>query len=125
MTDESIPAIARGLSEGDLWVQTGIGMRIDYHRDERGDPVMEYWAFAPADDEDCECGRFEIRIHEILPSAKSGTLAVYYRQWFTPDGEPNGKPRRKVTALSSLTALVRSRRMERAHLQPQVPAGEG
>jgi hypothetical protein len=100
-------------AEGDLWVQDGIGMNIAYHNDDRGDPTIEYWAFADPNDDDCECGRLEIRVHEILPSAKSGTLAVYYRQWFTPDGEPNGKPRRKVTALASLTALIRSRRMKR------------
>jgi hypothetical protein len=105
-------------AEGDLWVQTGIGMKTAYHNDERGDPTLEYWAFADMDDDDCECGRFEIRIHEILASAKSGTLAVYYRQWFTPDGEANGKPRRKVTALSSLTALIRSRRMKLAAPHP-------
>jgi len=112
-------------SEGDLWVQKGIGMVIAYHNDDRGDPTMEYWAFAAQDDDDCECGRLEIRVHEILPSAKSGTLAVYYRQWFTPDGEPNGKPRRKVTALASLTALIRSRHMELAPTPAPKSCGVG
>ena len=48
-----------------------------------------------------------------MPTNASGWLAVYYRQWFSPEGEPawGTRPRRVVGSLGSLKALVRRRKM--------------
>lgn len=86
---------------------------IDTGRDSSGAPISEMWAFASEDDYVEGHGWLEVRVHEIVETERSGALAVYYRQWFAPDGEPawGKKPQRKVGALGSLKSLIRRRRM--------------
>ena len=87
---------------------------IDTGRDSDGAPISEMWTFASEDDYVEGYGWLEVRVHEIVETEHSGTLAVYYRQWFAPDGEPAWRksPQRKVGALGSLKSLIRRRKME-------------
>lgn len=86
---------------------------IDTGRDGDGAPTGEMWTFASEDDYAEGYGWLEVRVHEIVETERSGALAVYYRQWFAPDGEPawGKKPQRKVGALGSLKSLIRRRKM--------------
>ena len=86
---------------------------IDTGRDSDGAPISEMWIFENEDHPAEGNGWLEVRVHEIVETQQSGTLAVYYRQWFAPDGEPAWakKPQRKVGALSSLKSLIRRRKM--------------
>ena len=86
---------------------------IETGRDADGAPISDMWTFATEDDRAEGHGWLEVRVHEIVETAHSGTLAVYYRQWFAPDGEPawGKKPQRKVGALGSLKSLIRRRKM--------------
>ncbi|UIJ43743.1 hypothetical protein LZK98_11640 [Sphingomonas cannabina] len=86
---------------------------IDSGRDRDGAPISEVWTFASEDDYVEGYGWLEVRVHEIVETERSGALAVYYRQWFAPDGEPawGKRPQRKVGALGSLKSLIRRRKM--------------
>lgn len=86
---------------------------IDTGRDSDGAPIAEMWAFASEDDGVEGYGWLEVRVHEIVPSEHSGTLAVYYRQWFAPNGEPawGTRPKRTVGSFGSLKSLIRRRKM--------------
>ncbi len=96
----------------------GYGMYVEYMPDSRGDPTVEVWAFE-TEDSGCDgSGWLEITVHEIVVTEKSGTLAVYYRQWFAPTGEPawGSRPKRAIGSIGSLKALLRRRNMIRAAL---------
>jgi len=86
---------------------------IDTGLDSDGAPTGEMWTFAGEDDGVEGYGWLEVRVHEIVETERSGALAVYYRQWFAPDGTPawGNRPHRKVGSLSSLKALIRRRKM--------------
>jgi hypothetical protein len=86
---------------------------IDTGRDADGAPISEVWAFANEDDYSLGDGWLELRIHEVVDTERSGTLVVYYKQWFAPDGQPawGGKPRRKVGSLGSVKAIIARRKM--------------
>lgn len=91
------------------------GMALfDEGRDTDGAPLREVWGFANEDSGTDGYGWLELRIHEIVETERSGTLAVYYRQWFAPDGEPafGMKPKRRVGSLASVKALIRRRKMQ-------------
>lgn len=103
------------VSAGDLFIQSGVGMYVEYELDAARDPTIERWRFSTNDEDSGHDGdgRFEIRVHEIVKTEKSGTLAVYHRQWFAPDNTPLGMKRRKISGLSALCQLIRRRRMVR------------
>ena len=86
---------------------------IETGRDSDGAPISDMWMFANEDDYVEGHGWLEVRVHEIVETERSGALAVYYRQWFAPDGQPawGKKPKRQVGSLGSLKALIRRRGM--------------
>lgn len=86
---------------------------IETGRDSDGAPISDMWTFANEDDYVEGFGWLEVRIHEIVQTERSGALAVYYRQWFAPDGAPawGKRPQRKVGALGSLKSLIHRRKM--------------
>lgn len=86
---------------------------IETGRDADGAPISDMWTFANEDDYVEGHGWLEVRVHEIVETERSGALAVYYRQWFAPDGQPawGKKPKRQVGSLGSLKALIRRREM--------------
>lgn len=98
---------------GQVYRSQGYAMFTDYVADSQGDPTAELWRFAGEEDPTEGFGYLEIRVHEIVETAASGTLAVYHRQWFAPDGEPAWGNRRKrvIGAVGSLKALIRRRKM--------------
>jgi hypothetical protein len=89
---------------------------FDHGRDADGAPLHEVWGFADEDSGSEGDGWLELRVHEIVQTERSGTLAVYYRQWFAPDGEPafSKQPKRRVGSLASVKALINRRKMEPA-----------
>lgn len=101
------------LEAGQVWRSEGYAMFVDYEADSRGDPTVELWRFAGEDDCQEGYGWLEVRLHEIVDTDRSGTLAVYYRQWFAPDGAPawGKRPQRKIGAIGSLKSLIRRRKM--------------
>jgi hypothetical protein len=97
---------------GDVFVSPGVQMFIAHDCDYRGDPTIERWAFAHAEDDPHHgFGHLEVTVLEIVPSVSSGTLAVYRKQWITPEGEPLNAGRRCVGGLASLKALISRRQM--------------
>lgn len=86
---------------------------IETGRDADGAPISDMWTFADETSGVEGYGWLDVRVHEIVETEQSGTLAVYYRQWFAPDGEPawGKRPQRKVGALGSLKSLIRRRKM--------------
>lgn len=101
------------LEAGQVWRSQGYAMVIDHQSDFRGDPTLDMWRFANEDDGTDGFGWLEVRVHEITETERSGTLAVYYRQWFAPDGEPawGKRPQRKIGSVGSLKSLIRRRKM--------------
>ena len=102
------------LCAGDVYHSEPYSMFIEYAPDERGDPTVELWRFTSCEDDGEDgAGYLELRVHEILETKYSGTLAVYYRQWFAPDGEPawGNRPRRVIGSVASLRNLIRRRKM--------------
>lgn len=90
----------------------GVQMFVAYDRDASGDPTVEVWRWASSEDDPHDgYGCLEITVHEIVETTRSGTLAVYYRQWFNPEGEPIASRSRKVASLGSLKSLIRRRKM--------------
>lgn len=101
-------------SVGAVYRSEPYSMFIEYAPDARGDPTVELWRFTSCEDDGEDgYGRLEIRVHEIVETERSGTLAVYYRQWFAPDGGPawGNRPKRVIGSLGSLRALLRRRKM--------------
>jgi len=100
-------------SAGDVYYSVGYSMFVDHVSDEHGDPVVELWRFAGEDDYPDGNGWLQIRVHEIVETKQSGRLAVYYRQWFAPDGEPawGNRQKRVIGSIGSLRALIRRRGM--------------
>lgn len=101
-------------SAGDLYRSELYAMTtVDTGRDQDGAPLAEIWTFASEDDYVIGYGWLEVRVHEVVPTEQSGALAVYYRQWFSPDGEPawGTRPKRTVGSLASLKSLIRRRKM--------------
>ena len=87
-------------------------MFIEYELDDNRDPTVERWVFAHCEDDPNDgYGWLEIRVQEIVPTRTSGVLAVYYRQWFTPEGTTLARPRRVVSGLPALKALIRRRNL--------------
>ena len=110
----SAPAGVTIPSAGQLYRSQPYAMTtIDTGRDADGAPLAEIWTFATEDDGVLGYGWLEVRVHEIVPTNASGWLAVYYRQWFSPEGEPawGTRPKRVVGSLGSLKALIRRRKM--------------
>jgi len=98
---------------GKVYRSEGYQMYIDYVSDMQGDPVVELWRFRMEDDPYDGDGYLELAVHEIVETEKSGTLAVYYRQWIAPDGKPawGNRKKRVIGSLSSLKQLIRRRKM--------------
>lgn len=89
-------------------------MFVDHVADERGDPTVELWRFAGEDDGEEGFGWLEVRLHEVVETERSGLLAVYYRQWFDPHGQPawGNRPKRTIGSVGSLKSLIRRRKMK-------------
>ncbi|QUT04006.1 hypothetical protein KFK14_12705 [Sphingobium phenoxybenzoativorans] len=98
---------------GGVYRSEGYGMFTDYAPDFRGDLTIELWRFSGEDDPQEGFGYLEISVHEIVETSSSGTIAIYYRQWFAPDGAPAWGNRRKrvIGSIGSLNALIRRRQM--------------
>jgi len=110
-----VPAQKGSVMEERVYRSQGYAMAtFDQGRDADGAPIHEVWGFADEDSGSEGDGYLELRIHEIVETQKSGTLAVYYRQWFAPDGEPafGMKPKRRVGSLASVKALINRRKMQ-------------
>lgn len=101
------------LTAGQVYKSEGYSMFVDYVSDYRGDPTVEQWRFSGEDDGSDGFGWLQLRIQEIVPTIRSGTLAVYYRQWFAPDGEPawGNREKRVIGSIGSLRALIGRRKM--------------
>lgn len=90
-------------------------MWLDHVQDCQGDPTVELWRFQADETDGCDgYGWLELSIHEVVETERSGTLAVYYRQWFAPDGRPawGSRKKRVIGAIGSLKALIRRRKMQ-------------
>jgi len=100
---------------------------IETGRDSDGAPISDMWTFANEDDYVEGHGWLEVRVHEIVETERSGALAVYYRQWFAPDGQPawGKKPKRQVGSLGSLKALIRRREMTPCDSDGSPKGGDG
>ena len=98
---------------GETYKSEGYSMFVDYVSDYRGDPTVEQWRFSGEDDGSDGFGWLQLRVHEVVKTRHSGTLAVYYRQWFAPDGTPawGNREKRVIGAIGSLKALIRRRNM--------------
>lgn len=110
---QAVPALT-GFDPARIYRSQGYAMAtFDEGRDADGAPLREVWGFANEDTGSEGDGWLELRIHEIVQTEKSGTLAVYYRQWFAPDGEPafSAKAKRRVGSLASVKALINRRKM--------------
>ena len=97
-----------------LYRSQGYAMALfEQGRDADGASSCEVWGFADEESGSEGDGWLDLRIHEIVETERSGTIAVYYRQWFAPDGNPAfGKtPKRRVGSLASVKALIRRRKM--------------
>ena len=98
------------INAGDVFRGSETQMFTDYLPDQRGDPTIEKWVFANCEDDPNEgYGWLVVTVREIVPTETCGQLAVYYRQWFAPDGEPLSRGRRTVGGLASLKALISRR----------------
>ena len=108
-------AVAAGLTYRSEAVQ----MYCEHAPDNRGDPTVEVWMFRLCEDDPHEGnGWLEIHVKEIVQTQSCGTLAVYYRQWFNPEGERLWSRRRVIGNLASLRSLIRRRKMSPiAHLE--------
>jgi len=115
VSDQAAPRLApSGFDPSRVYRSQGYAMAtFDQGRDADGAPLHEVWGFADEDSGSEGDGYLELRIHEIVETQKSGTLAVYYRQWFAPDGEPafGMQPKRRVGSLASVKALINRRKM--------------
>ena len=90
----------------------GVQMFLEHAPDQHGDPTVEMWCFAnDEDDPHHGYGHLEIFVKEIVPTQQCGTLAVYYRQWFNPEGDPIWSRKRVVANLASLKAVISRRKM--------------
>lgn len=100
------------ITEGAVFQSQGVQMFTDYRPDDRGDPTVEVWCFAHSEDDPHHgYGHLRVSVLEILQSQRSGDLAVYRKQWFTPEDEPLNGGRRVVGSLVSLKALISRRKM--------------
>jgi hypothetical protein len=100
---------------------------VDEGRDGDGAPLREVWAFANEDTGSGEGDGFlELRIREVIQTERSGTIVVYYRQWFAPDGNPafGMRPKRRVGSLASVKALIKRRKMTLCDSDGSGEAGE-
>lgn len=98
--------------EGAVFQSEGVQMFTDYLPDDRGDPTIERWTFAHSEDEPNHgYGHLRVSVLEIVQSQRSGLLAVYRKQWWTPENEPLNAGRRIVGSLSSLKGLISRRKM--------------
>lgn len=88
-------------------------MYTDYVADNAGDPTIELWRFRCEDDPYDGDGYLVLTVQEIVQTEKSGTLAVYHRQWIAPDGEPawGNRKKRVIGSVASLKTLIRRRKM--------------
>lgn len=110
--DGSSPQAASIPIAGAIYTGGDTQMYIDYLLDAHGDPTVEKWFFANCEDDPNDGhGWLEVKVREILETRTCGTIAVYYKQWFAPDGEPLARARRQVGSLSSLKALIRRRKL--------------
>lgn len=101
--------------EGAAYRSEGYAMFIEHVPDYEGNPSVELWRFQSCEDDPMDgYGHLVVTVQEIVETKKSGTLAVYHRQWFAPDGEPawGCRKRRVIGAVASLKALIRRRNME-------------
>ena len=111
---------------GKTYRSIGFAMFVDYHPDYRGDPTAEVWSFRNAEDDQHDGdGWLEIFVKEIVQTQQCGTLAVYYRQWFNPEGERIWSRKRVIGNLSSLRALMRRRGMSEVLPGEFTPTGGG
>jgi len=97
---------------GKTYSSIGFAMKLYCEPDDHGDPVIEKWSLAFKEEDDDGDGWLEIYVHEIVETERSGTLAVYYRQWFNPEGEKLWSRKRKVGNLASLQRIISSRQMK-------------
>lgn len=90
---------------------------VDQGRDSDGAPMREMWMFAGEDDGVEGYGHLIVSVREIVETKSCGVLAVYYRHWIGPDGDPawGRTPRRVVGSVGSLKALIRRRGMIAVH----------
>lgn len=97
---------------GKTYRSHGVEMYSQYALDERNDPTVEMWFFRnDEDDPSGGHGWLEVTIKEIVETQHCGTLVVYHRQWFNPEGEKLWGSKRKIGNLSSMRALFRRRKM--------------
>lgn len=89
----------------------GYSMWLDHTPDANGDPTIETWVFTAEGEAEEGHGWLEVAVHEVIATERSGTLVVYYRQWFAPDGEPIARRVRRVGSVGSLKAMIRRRKM--------------
>ncbi len=112
-TESDVSALRASIPDaGKTYVSEGVQMYCDYAPDERGDPTIEQWFFANCEDDPNDgYGYLEIFVKEIVQTQVCGMLAVYYRQWFNPEGEKLWGRKRVVGNLASLKAIISRRKM--------------
>ena len=92
---------------GDRYQSTGYTMFLDYELDEHRDPTVERWRFrnAEEDGDDGE-GWMIVTVREVVKTDTCGTLVVFHKQWFAPDGEPLSKRRRCIFGLPGFRSML-------------------
>lgn len=142
MGDTGHPAKADGLSQaepevsalrasipdaGQVYHSEGYQMWVDHVADVSGDPVVELWRFRCEDDPYDGDGYLWLRVHEVIKTQNSGTLAVYHRQWIAPDGQPawGSRKKRVIGSLGSLKALIKRRNMTAKAMETGTAKTEG
>lgn len=92
------------IKEGVRYRSRGIPMRLDH---------TESWIFWIDPEYTIDGhGWLAITIREIVDTKLSGDLVVYYKQWFSPDGEALSlHPKRTITSRTGLERLMKNRGM--------------
>ena len=92
---------------GEQYQTQGYQMFVDYELDEHRNPTVERWRFRNCEDEPFDGeGWMTSTVREVIQTKTCGTLVVFHKQWFAPDGEPLSKGRRCIFGLSGFRAML-------------------
>lgn len=107
---------------GAIFEQTDIPFTVECHYEwvgegfgARQEPMHEYWRIGERETQygttNDGLGRFELHVLEVVETQTCGTVAIYERRWFDPEGELLSKPRKKFSKVGNLKGFIRRRKM--------------